>query len=64
MFGTYQRLGVHVMASDLEVIRAARKKLARGAFKREHRAFRRDFYAAMLRHHEDARRVFYAALAG
>jgi hypothetical protein len=64
MFGTYQRLHVHVMASDLEVIRAARKKLSREAFKREHRAFRRDFYATLLNYHREAQSLFYSTLRG
>jgi hypothetical protein len=64
MLGTYNRLNVHVMASDLEVIRAARTKLAKHAFTREHREFRRQFYAEMLKHHEAAKALFFAAMAG
>lgn len=32
MFGTYERLNVHIYASNLSVIRAARRKLAKSAF--------------------------------
>ena len=58
MFGTYQRLGVHVYASNLEVIRAARKKLTRKAQRDlSYRTARKDFYRIMLRYHQEARQL-------
>jgi hypothetical protein len=59
MFGTYQRLGLHVMASNVDVILTARAVIGdrqrRGpAF----RARRKRFYHAMLRYHADARALF------
>lgn len=52
MYGTYQRLRVHVWASPLTVIRAARKKLAKEAFRPEHKDARKRFYRTMLEHHK------------
>lgn len=57
MYGTYCRLGVHVSASYREVIRAARKKLKKSAFRREQREARHAFYRDMLRYHADAQGV-------
>lgn len=58
MLGTYERLGVHVYASDLAVIRAARLKLMPIARRgRQYRAERHRFYRAMLRRHTDARQL-------
>ncbi len=52
MFGTYQRLGVHVWASDMQVIRAAQRKLKRSAwYDRKSRVERHRFYRLMLRYH-------------
>ena len=59
MFGTYERLNVHVMASDVEVIRRARTKLARECWHDpQYREGRKAFYREMLRHHADARKMF------
>lgn len=63
MFSTYLRLNVHAFASDVDVVRAARKRLKREAFKYEHRAFRREFYAQLLRHHADAQRLYFSVAA-
>lgn len=54
MYSTYCRLGVHIGSSAREVIRAARRKLAATAFRREQREARHNFYRAMLRYHADA----------
>lgn len=65
MYGTYCRLGVHVNASDCDVIRAARLKIARnhrrGAARR---ADRHRFYRVMLNYHSDARRLYREVLFG
>jgi hypothetical protein len=58
MFATYQRLGVHIYASDREVIRAASRKLKRSVrFARKHRKARHAFYRQMLRYHLKARKL-------
>lgn len=57
-YASYCRLGVHVYASDIEVIREARKMIAahhrRG---REARTGRHQFYRALLEEHRRARRL-------
>lgn len=51
-FATYQRLRIPVWASDVEVIRVARRKIARGARKaRQHRKSRHSFFRKMLKYH-------------
>jgi hypothetical protein len=58
MLGTYHRLGVHICASDIEVIRKARLKIAEKHRKgREMRKARHEFYRVMLGYHEDARNL-------
>ena len=52
MIGTYGRLRVNVWASDVTVIRAARKKLNRAARRDpRYRVERKKFYRAMLETH-------------
>jgi hypothetical protein len=59
MFGTYERLNVHVMASNMEVIRRAREVLARECWHDpQFREGRKAFYRVMLRHHAAARKLF------
>lgn len=55
MYGTYCRLNVHVNASNLEVLRAARKRLAK-KFRcdRTVRDERHLFYRKMLEYHSEA----------
>jgi hypothetical protein len=55
-YATYQRLNLHVGASNREVIKAASKKLkpkVRYAFM--HREARHQFYRDMIAHHNMAR---------
>ncbi len=54
MQGTYDRLGVHVSATPLEVLRAARKKI-HPLFRtdRDCRDKRHHFFRMMLRYHRD-----------
>ena len=55
MFGTYQRLNVHVFASNLAVIRALRRKLKPGVLHdRTKRDARHELYRTILKHHSDA----------
>lgn len=52
MFGTYERLNVHVFASNRAVIKAASQKLKPECrFSREHRRGRHVFYRNMLEYH-------------
>lgn len=55
MYGTYCRLGVHVMASPLVVARALWGRLKRPL---PPRARRRTLLCAMLCEHRDARALF------
>jgi len=58
MYGTYQRLRVHVGASNIAVIRAARKKLAKRCWHDSaYRDGRKLFYRNMLEYHADAQRM-------
>jgi hypothetical protein len=65
MFGTYNRLRVHVLASDLAVIKAASRKLARKArYARAQRNNRHAFYRAMLKEHAAARALYRDVMGG
>ena len=63
MFGTYCRLNVHVMASNLAVIRAARTKLRHPNNPAEREA-RKRFYRMMLDYHREARADYLAVCRG
>lgn len=57
-YGTYCRLGVHIYASNVEVIRAARRKLKHHALHdRAYRKSRHELYRAMLKEHRAARKL-------
>jgi hypothetical protein len=59
MYGTYQRLNLHVGENNRAVIKAASRKLKRSIrFARKHRAARHAFYRQMLNYHHDARDLF------
>jgi hypothetical protein len=51
MFGTYQRLGVPVWASNRAVIKALSRKLTAAAHKREHRTERHKLIRQVLAIH-------------
>ena len=59
MYGTYQRLGLCVTDSDMEVVRRARKVISR-----KHRndnskiQARKEFYASMLEYHQEERELY------
>lgn len=61
MFGIYQRLGVHVMATPLVVLRAVRARLRRPL---PSMARRKAIYKAMLAEHRDARALYHVAMRG
>lgn len=55
MYGTYQRLNVSVYASNVDVIRAARKKLRKAVWHdQSYREGRKLFYRNMLEYHAQA----------
>lgn len=55
MLGTYHRLNVHVNASNIEVIRQARKKIAENhKNSRDRKDARKSFYRSMLDYHRKA----------
>lgn len=56
-YAFYCRLGVHVYASDREVIRACRTKFHATAFGRHNRHKRRALYRSVLAEHRKARRL-------
>lgn len=65
MFGTYNRLGLPVWATERQVIRAARFKLTRRArWGRECRSERHKFLRQMLAHHVDARKLYADVVMG
>ena len=64
MQGFYERLGLHVMASNREVIRATRRKLARKALGRKDRRARHKLYRDMIARHGRARRLFLGVVTG
>jgi len=58
MESAYYRLDMHVYASNLEVIRAARRRIKRSArCSRAFRLQRHRYYRAMLTHHAEAREL-------
>lgn len=61
MFGSYQRLKVRVAASDITVIRAARKRIAKMHWRNPlMKGQRHQFYRAMLTYHHKMQRTFKA----
>jgi hypothetical protein len=59
MQGVYNRLGLHVSASPRQVIRAARKVIARHRLGHRHRDTRAEFYLRMLENHMAAQSLYY-----
>jgi hypothetical protein len=58
MYGTYGRLRVHVFASNIAVIRAARRKLKRRCWHDpSYREGRKLFYRNMLEYHAAEQRL-------
>lgn len=56
MYGTYERLNLHVYASNIEVIRAVRRKFKRATLHdRAMREQRHYVYRKMIGYHADAR---------
>ena len=52
MYGTYQRLNLHVYASNMQVIRAAHRMLKKKAKTRAFRKERHKFLRQMLKYHQ------------
>ena len=58
MYGTYCRLNVRISASNIAVIRAARRKIAKHHRRApEKREARKQFYRSMLHYHAEARGI-------
>lgn len=58
MFGTYQRLGVHVYEPDIAVVRAARRLITpKHRSSPEKKEERKVFYRQMLDHHRHEREL-------
>ena len=57
MFGTYCRLNVNLSASNIEVLRQARKKLRKGAFLCDPNG-EKQFYRVMLGYHASERKTY------
>ncbi len=64
MLGTYERLGVHAMASNREVVEAAHAKLSDAGKAPENWPKRFQFYRIMIRHHRDARSLYLDVQSG
>lgn len=63
MFATYLRLHLPVWASDMDVIRAARRKIAKHHQRgRATRDARHQFYRVMLGHHARAGQTYQQAM--
>ena len=59
MYGTYQRLNLHVAASNIDVIRAVRRKLKKSSLRdTSRRKARHGIYREMIGHHKDARNLY------
>lgn len=64
MFGTYCRLGVHACATAMDVLRAARRKIAKEhRTGRARRTERHNFYRVMISHHRRAKQIYFEAIA-
>jgi len=66
MFGAYNRLNIHVMASDLTVLRELRTRLNPVVFRnlRKTRKPRHKLYRAILKEHANARDLYYRVMLG
>lgn len=65
MYGVYLRLGLHVSASEIDVIRAARKILTPEARRDpKFRATRKQMYRDLLVHHEQACKLYRFVMRG
>ena len=64
MYGTYQRLNVHVNDSAMSVIRKARQVIhAKHRNNPAMRNERKKFYVAILREHQEERQLFRSVYA-
>lgn len=65
MFGTYERLNVHVCAPWQSVVRAARTKINKNARRDPAmREKRKQFYRVMLSYHDKAYDLYRFAMVG
>lgn len=65
MYSTYCRLNVHVLASDITVIREVRKRLRSEVLQdRSARGRRHEIYKLILAEHKDARELYFDVTRG
>ena len=65
MFATYERLNLHVYDSDVAVIRAGRRLIAKKhRTSRDKRDARHTFYRRLLACHHSARRLYHDVMTG
>jgi hypothetical protein len=58
MFGTYNRLNLHVADSNLELIRRVRRMVHRTKRGRDARTMRHDLYRLLIKQHAKARALY------
>lgn len=64
-FAAYNRLGLHVSASNREVVRAALRLLRRESrYGPKHRAPRQEFLRELIQHHHGARDLYLRVNSG
>jgi len=65
MYGIYCHLNLHVTASDIDVIRAVRRKLRSSVLRdKDKRDNRHAIYRAILPEHRDAQRLYVDVVSG
>lgn len=61
MTGVYNRLGLHVLASNLALIRAAHKRIDKPKRKHpDYREARKQFYRRMIETHSEAAALYFS----
>lgn len=64
MYATYCRLNVHVLDSNLTVLRALRKMFSKGARARQYRHRRHTMYRQILSIHRQQRELYVDVMSG
>jgi hypothetical protein len=64
LWSQYERLNLHVSASNIDVIRAVRPRLAPEALQQCFRPARHSIYRKAIQHHADARNLFSKVMGG
>jgi hypothetical protein len=58
MFGTYNRLNLHISDSNLELVRRVRRMVHRTKRGRDARTMRHDLYRLLIEQHANARALY------